>query len=277
MEYLKRIIYYCGVSTMSIIISVALPFHVIASTFDYQLYARILNKYVYEGKTIKRIKLNVVDYEGLYKESQNPSSDYSLYLKQLSQFNPDDLSSRSDQMAFWINGYNIGAIKMILGHYPVNSIRSMKISFFKNPWKKEILNINGRLYSLHEIEHEILLGKYKEKMAHFGIVCASLSCPDISKEVYKGENLMSQLERQAKTFLNSPQKGIFINRLENTVYVSKIFKFDSRNFSRGIEDIMPFILPFVGNEEDKEYLKSKKYQLDFLGYDWGLNNLKTAI
>jgi hypothetical protein len=158
----------------------------------------------------------------------------------------------------------------------VGSIRSIKISFFRNPWGKKILKINGRLYSLHEIEHEILLGKYKTKMAHFAIVCASLSCPDLSKEVYLGETLFSQLERQSRLFLNNPQKGILIKRDENKVFVSKIFKWDKKSFGGGKKDIIPFILPFIKKEEDINYLKEGSYKLHFLDYDWDLNAFKSV-
>jgi hypothetical protein len=247
-----------------------------ASDFDYEHYAQILNKYVHEGKTIKGIKLNVVDYEGLFKESQDPSSGYSKLLKQLSQFNPDSLKTRDDKIAFWINAYNIGAIKMIIDHYPTGSIRSRKISFLKNPWKITIVNIHGELYSLGQIEHEIILGKYRAKTAHFAIVCASLSCPDIIKEVYRGNTLSSQLERQARIFLNNKTKGIFIDRGKNTVYISKIFKWDAKNFPRGADDIVPFITPFIDNAQDRQYLQRKNYKLQFSDYNWDVNSLQSA-
>lgn len=139
--------------------------------------------------------------------SLDPGSAYSKLLGQLSTFNPGTLPTREDQIAFWIDAYNIGAIKMIIDHYPTNSIKSAKINIFGNPWGKEILNINGRPYSLGEIEHDILIGRYREKKAHFAIVCASLSCPDITNEVYTGEKLKAQMERRARLFLNNLRKG----------------------------------------------------------------------
>ena len=259
------------ISTLSLFIF--LPAQLSALEFNYHLYTKILEKNVYEEKTIKGMRVNVVDYKSLFKESQKSDSDYSKYLKQLSLFNPDTLTTKADKIAFWVNAYNIGAIKMILDHYPVDSIRSMKINFLKNPWDKKILNINGRLYRLGEIEHDILLGKYKEKQAHFGMVCASVSCPDISKEVYKGKTLKTQLEKQAKELFKNSAKGLYIERNRNKVFVSKIFKFDSKNFSQGVNDIIPFILPFIENKKDKEYLEQKKYKLTFFDYDWDLNSL----
>lgn len=259
-----------------IFLTIVLPTKSYGTGFEYEIYARLLDKYVHTGKIIKGIKLNVVDYEGFYKESQNPLSDYSKYLRHLSQFNPETLNTRDEQVAFWINAYNIGAIKIILDHYPVDSIKSFKLSLYRSPWGKKILNINDRLYSLDEIEHDILLGRFRERMAHFAVVCASLSCPDIAKQVYKGENLTAMLAEQARAFLSNPSKGVFIDRAKNIVYVSKIFKFDSRNFSRGAEDIIPFILPFIADQRDREYLENRTYKLDYPDYNWDLNTLKNA-
>ncbi len=240
-------------------------------SFDYTIYGRLLKKYLREGGTIDGTGLNTLDYRGLYREKQNPSSDYNRLIEQLRSFDPASLSGRNSRIAFWINAYNIGAIKMILDHYPVGSIRSFKISIFKNPWKKKILNIGGKSYSLHRIEHLILLGEYRELRSHLGIVCASVSCPDLSPSVYTGKNLNSLIMKQGQSFFANKKKGLRIEREKNRVSVSGIFSYDSKNFSRGRADIIPFILPFLTGEEDREYLKKGEYRIEFLPYNWNLN------
>ncbi len=242
--------------------------------FDYRHYERILSTYVHEGATINGVTLSSIDYKGLYKEYEKASSDYSLHLKLLKSFDPDTFGTDEEKIAFWINVYNTGAIKMILDHYPVESIRARKINFFKNPWGKEIIEVNGRLYSLGEIEHKILLQKFKEKSIHFGIVCASVSCPDLSREVYRGDSLYAHLERQGRAFFRNNKKGISIDRAGGIVHISKIFKFDSKSFGRGSEDIIPFILPYITNNDDREYLKTGEYNIEFMDYDWDLNGLQ---
>ena len=179
-------------------------------------------------------------------------------------------------MAFWINVYNIGAMKMILDHHPTDSIRSRKINFWKNPWGIKIIIINGNAYSLGEIEHEILLKQYTAVQAHFAIVCASLSCPEITKDVYTAGTLEAQLVRQAKKFINDPKKGYSIDREGRTVHVSRIFKFDSKNFGNGAKVIVPFILPFIENNRDREYLEKETYDLEFLDYNWDVNSLQSV-
>jgi len=197
-------------------------------------------------------------------------------MKQLSGFDPDSIAKREDRIAFWINAYNIGAIKMILDHYPVDSIRSRNINWLKNPWNIEILTIGGKEYALGQIEHDILLGQYGELMAHYAIVCASLSCPEIIKEVYLGDTLNEQLARQAREFLSDPKKGLQIDRENNIVHVSSIYKFDSKNFKKSKEIIIDFILPYVEDEQDRDYLKNSDYKLKFLDYNWELNTFKNA-
>jgi hypothetical protein len=252
--------------------AILLPFlHTDLYSFDYSSYSALLKKYVKTGRSISGITLNTVDYKGLHTENKNPSSGYNRLLAQLRTFNPASFSSRKDQVAFWINAYNIGAIKMVLDHYPVESIRSFKINILKNPWKKKVLNIGGALYSLHRIEHEILLGKYRELKAHFAIVCASVSCPEIVPVVYTGKNLTYMINSQAVKLFKNSRKGMRIDRKKGHVYISRIFKFDKKNFPRGKADIIPFILPYIENGKDAEYLKKGEYRLRFLPYNWKLN------
>ncbi len=247
-----------------------------AYPFDGALYQKILDAYVHPDTIISGVRMNVVDYEGLLKEKKDPGSDFSRLLKGLESFDPNAGTTVDERVAFWINAYNIGAINLILTHYPIDSIRSMHINIFKNPWGEKAIRVGGAWYSLERIEHGILLGTYGKKRAHFGIVCASVSCPELSRRAYTGKGLDAQLERQARKFFRSPRKGIAIDRAGATVRVSSIFKFDSKSFPRGREDIIPFILPFIVSGEDRDYLIKAQYRLVFLPYDWGINGLAGA-
>jgi hypothetical protein len=67
------------------------------------------------------------------------------------------------------------------------------------------------------------------------------------------------------------RKGMRIDRKKGHVYISRIFKFDKKNFPRGKTDIIPFVLPYIKNGKDAEYLKKGEYSLRFLPYNWKLN------
>jgi len=227
---------------------------------------------VVEKVQIENYSVSAVDYKGIYREKDNNESTYRKIISSLETFDPKTLSQRDEKIAFWINAYNIGAIKMIIDHYPVESIRSRKISWIKNPWDREIITIGGKKYSLKEIEHGILLGKYSEPMAHFAIVCASLSCPDLSKKVYRGEELKDRLIIQAQNFLLNKAKGLKIDREKKVVYFSQIFKFDKKSFPDATESAVPFIIRFI-DKEDRKYLAQGNFKHKYLEYDWSLNAL----
>ncbi len=247
-----------------------------ASGFSYKTYQQFLDKYVVPGKYVADIKLNVVDYDSIQRDLGMPESLYEQILKQLLDFDPEVLLNREDRIAFWINAYNIGAIKMIIDHYPVDSIRSWKINWLKNPWDKNILTIGNKTYSLGQIEHAILIGKYGEPLIHFAIVCASLSCPEISPQVYEGARLMEQLSRQARQFVRDRKKGLWIRKEQGEVFFSKIFQFDKVTFPGGAEDAIPLITRFIEDEEDREYLQSGNFKIKYLDYNWNLNTLSEA-
>lgn len=244
-------------------------------TFDYRTYREFLDRYIVQGKRIGDFGLNTVDYESIFMESGVGGSLYRRLLVQLADSDPAVLKERGEGIAFWINAYNISAIKMIIVHYPVDSIRSRKISWLKLPWGKKILEIGDARYSLGQIEDEILLGEFKEPMIHFAIVCASLSCPEISPEAYRGATLKDQMERQAQKFLSDEKKGLRIDREKGEVHFSQIFKFDKKTFPNGARDAIPLIGRFL-EEADREYLVSGRYEVLYLDYDWSLNTSKRA-
>ncbi|UCF56339.1 MAG: DUF547 domain-containing protein [Deltaproteobacteria bacterium] len=250
--------------------------HASAANFPYSTYQQLLDRYVVPGKYIGGIKVNVVDYDAIQRDRVSPESLYEKILRQLLNFDPGNLQNKEEEIAFWINAYNIGAIKMIMDHYPVDSIRSTKINWLKNPWNKKILTIGNETYSLGQIEHDILIGKYGEPLIHFAIVCASLSCPDLSPQVYQGAGVMEQLERQAQQFLQNEKKGLWMRREKGEVHFSMIFKFDKKTFPNGVRDAIPLITRFIDKEEDREYLRSGDYKIKYLDYNWDLNTSSKA-
>jgi hypothetical protein len=241
-----------------------------AADFDPGPYQQFLDTYMIRGQTVGDFTLNILDYRAIHASREQADSLYGKVLAGFAAFDPEGLPDREARIAFWINAYNVGAIKMIVDHYPVDSIRSSKINWFKKPWTKKVLDVGGRKYSLNAIEHDILLARLGEPLAHFAIVCASLSCPELRYEVYRGETLNAQLADQARLFLADSVKGLAIDREHRRVFFSKIFQFDKKTFPKGAESAVEFIAPFL-EEGDGEYLLGRKYGIEYLEYDWSLN------
>lgn len=217
-------------------------------------YGELLTKHVKEGKR-GNVTLMAVDYVGI---KNNPL--YKQVVEQIANFDTKQLRGKNEKLAFYINAYNILAIKMVLDHWPVKSIKDAG-SLFSSVWKKDVGKINHKTVTLNEVEHEILR-KMGEPRIHMAIVCASVSCPDLRNEPYTAEKLSQQLDEQTKTFLNNSGKGLRV--VGDTAEVSKIFGWFEADFeSRG--GVAEFIKSY-----QKDLPENIKIDSD-ISYNWNLN------
>lgn len=259
---------------VSLLVFTILPSIALGADFNYGHYEELLKRNVKSGVVVNGIRLNAVDYSSLNRESKRPDSDYSLLLAELSAFDTAVLKSREEKIAFWVNAYNIGAMKTIIDHYPVDSIRSKKINWLGQPWSRKVLAIGGKEYSLAEIENDILLDGFKELRIHFGINCASVSCADLLDVPYRAVTLFAQLEEQGRKLLAERKKGLVVDRNKKTVLLSQIFKFDKKHFDAD-GGALAFIKPYL-SLADKAAIETGSLKLDYLEYDWNANDLKNA-
>jgi hypothetical protein len=222
------------------------------TTVDHSIYAELLNKYVHQGK---------VDYRGFKKDE----SKLDQYLKVLENVDSKNLS-RNEQFAFYINAYNAWTIKLILSGYPgVKSIKDLG-NILRSPWKKKICRIDGNVITLDHIEHDILRPRFKDPRVHFAVNCASTSCPPLMSQPFLGSTLDQQLDVAARAFINNPKRNYLKG---DTLYVSRIFKWFSKDFNN---DIIGFFLTYADDHLKKELeVKKQTIKVNYLRYDWSLN------
>ena len=233
-----------------------------ASAFDFSGWDLLIKKYV-QPKTVDGILINAVDYEQL---KDDPS--FKKLIASLNSVHLSSLKTREEKLVFWINTYNILAVKMVTDHYPIKSIKDAG-SIFRQVWKKPAGLVDGEEKTLNVIEHEILR-KMDEPRIHVAIVCASVSCPDLRLEAYQVDNLNEQLDDQMQRFLKSSKKGMRIDRKSNHVYLSAIFKWFEDDFeSRGgvLKFIGNYVSPAIANELERSGVK-----VSYLDYNWDLNS-----
>ena len=254
---------------------VCIPMLASGTDFSYGTYEAVLKRHVRTGVIIDGIRLSAVDYDALAQEAKRSGSDYSRLLKELSAFDPTSLKSREEKIAFWVNAYNIGAIKTIVDHYPVDSIRSKRINWLGQPWGRKVIVIGGREYSLAQIENDILLDGFKELRIHFGINCASVSCVNLLPVPYRATTLYTQLEEQGRLFLADRKKGLLIDRNNKVVSLSQVFKFDKTHFDSLGNGALSFIKPYLP-AADRAAIDAGGLKIDYLEYDWKANDTKNA-
>ena len=189
---------------------------------------------------------------------------------------------KADQQAFLINAYNAFTVELILTKYPdLKSIRDLG-SLLSSPWKPRWIPLLGGRASLDDIEHRMLRarGRYDEPRVHFAVNCASIGCPMLREEAFVGERLDAQLEQQARRFMADRSR----NRYEATrgrLELSKIFDWYGEDFTlghRGIGSVRGFAARhadlLADAPADRERIRRESVDLDFLEYDWSLNDTR---
>jgi hypothetical protein len=221
---------------------------------DWTDYGQVLQRHLSQH-TASGVRLAWVDYSGLRTDPV-----WQRVVDRLAAFPENQIGTREEKLAFYINAYNILAIKMVLDHWPVQSIKEAG-SLFRSVWNQPAGRAAGHETTLDGIEQGILR-KLGEPRIHMAIVCASLSCPDLRSEPYTATRLDGQLDAASAEYLNNPTKGLRIEK--GVVRVSKIFDWFAEDFAAGggVEAFiakhhpgLPAQLPVRAN----------------LPYDWSLN------
>ncbi len=240
-----------------------------------RLYDKLLKKYWRPPVSIHGIRTTVFDYAALSKDADRPDSLFKQVNHSLESIDPSGLDESSQSKAFWINAYNFGAMRLIVEHYPVDSIRSLKISLIKQPWSIEAMRIGGKVYSLTQIEKSILLEKYADPRIVFAVSCAAVSCPDQKPEAFTGERLGEQLDEKIRHFFMNPDKGLALDRKRRILTLSWILKQDAHLFEQEKGGVLGFVLPYL-DPEIRRWLKANPVKVDYFDHDWTLNDLAQA-
>jgi len=181
---------------------------------------------------------------------------------------------KPDQLAYWINLYNISVVDTVVDGYPVESIRDLSTDPFirLNVFKKETVPVKGGNLSLDTIENEKIRAGFKDPRIHFAINCAAASCPPIRYEPYVGQRLNEQLDDQTRNFLNGPL-GVKLQRDGDNlvVHATKILDWFGDDFDQWGGGKVNFIRRYLPPEKQKSFGAGKvKFKYD--DYDWKLND-----
>ena len=160
-------------------------------------------------------------------------------------------------------------VKLILDHYPVDTIRDIDISpgwFSNGPWDAKLLTIEEEKVSLNDIEHRILRPIFKDNRIHYAVNCASIGCPNLQPLAFTATNMDEQLEIGAKTYVNSPRG---VRMVKGKLYVSSIYVWFQEDFGSNKRGVIKHLLQYA-NEDLADALRTYDKRLyDY--YDWNLN------
>ena len=214
-----------------------------------------------------------VDYKNLCQDNN-----LDLYIEQLSNTDPENLSTREAKLAFWLNAYNAYTLKIICDNYPLKSINELHTGGLifgavtrQTVWHKKLVTINNELTSLDHIEHKIIRPIFKEPRIHFAIVCAAKGCPPLRNEAYEADVMDEQLNDQSEIFLSQKDKNNFDIK-KRVARISPIFSWFKKDFVAESGSLLEYLVPFI-DEEIGASIKNdpRGWRIKYTEYDWSLN------
>ena len=173
------------------------------------------------------------------------------------------LIGNTSKLAFYINSYNVFAIKGILeGHSPITlwgRHRYFKTATFK---------VGGRTVNLHDLEHSIIrpLG---DPRIHFVLACGARGCPSLRDEAYTADQLELQLDDATRTFINDPNRNNF-DRETRTAHLSMLFQWYANDFQEA-GGVLAYIANYIDDPGLAEDLAAGGYTIKFQEFNWKLN------
>jgi Protein of unknown function, DUF547 len=221
----------------------------------------LLARYVRAGSD----GLNRVDYAA-WKAS---GADMASLNAVVTAFAAQPISSlpRAEQFCVWANLYNALTVQVVLGRYPVRSIRDIKSSpLALGPWKDKRVTVQGARLSLDDIEHNILRKQWREPRVHYAVNCASIGCPNLGRRGWRTETLEADLTAAARAFVNSP-RGVRVAGADR-VRVSSIYQWFKVDFGNSDAGVLAHLRLYAAPALAAQLANARIVGND---YDWSIN------
>jgi Protein of unknown function, DUF547 len=170
---------------------------------------------------------------------------------------------KNSQLAYYINAYNAWILRGVLDRYPVKSVADIAplFGFF---FQKRI-TVAGERTSFDKLEKKIRDLHFNEPRTHFALSCATQSCPPLGAFAYSAAKLDSELDQNAKAFLQNNPYGLEVAGQEYRL--SKIFDWYKKDFESA-----GGLVAFINRYRDPKMPTDAK--IAYQEYDWSLNDSK---
>lgn len=195
-----------------------------------------------------------------YKAMKPKVDTLNKYLLELNEHSPASDWSKNERKAYYMNAYNAYTLKFVLTKYPVKSVKDISFSG-KDVWNTRLVKLGGKAYTLTQVENDILR-KMGDARIHFGINCASYSCPRLWNHAFTAQNVNSQLTKLTKAYINNTKHNTLT---EKKVAVAKIFEWYNEDFVKNGQSLIDYL-----NKYSKITI-SEKAKVEYLPYNWSLN------
>jgi len=165
-----------------------------------------------------------------------------------------ELNAR-EQLAYWLNLYNISLIEQLVDIYPQKNIEDALYSK-KGIMQNKFLTVSGIKLSLDDIQNKIIHGKFPNSpLVIYGLFQGTIGGPSIRNSAYTGDSVIKQLRQNASEFINS-NRGTYKGK-KGTLRVSSFYDMNSHLFPDFKNDLKKHLSPLI-DDNYSQFLDTAK-------------------
>ncbi|WP_020397981.1 DUF547 domain-containing protein [Kordiimonas gwangyangensis] len=149
--------------------------------------------------------------------------------------------TKNQQLAYWLNLYNIKLVELLAEHYPEQELRSLlygggsRSGLLDQP----ALKVAGVRLSLNNIHHDIILANWQDPLVMYELFHGFVGSANIRSEAYRADTVWDQLRENAVEFINSNRGA----RMDGDILrVAEIYRENLELFPGGPDELKAHIV-----------------------------------
>jgi len=177
--------------------------------------------------------------------------------------------NRDEQLAYWLNLYNLTLINQVIAVYPERKLKKL-LTGRNSILSEKLLNVAGIPLSLDDIQYTILLQNYdNDPQIMYGLYQGIIGGPNIRKGAYTGTNVRRLLKDNAVEFINS-NRGT-APRDEKIFRASSLYDRNRVYFPDFQADLRSHLMTYLQSPERQDLQGARTIKPDI--DDWTITDL----
>lgn len=190
-------------------------------------------------------------------------------LESLPAINALENFSRDEQLAYWLNLYNVTILDEIVKAYPQRNLEELLVGK-ESILEKKSLEVAGIPLSLNDIQFKILKHNYDSNpLVIYGLYQGHIGSPNIRKSAYTGKFVYGDLIDNAMEFINSNRGTEDKNK--KVFHVSSFYARNSAFFNDFQPELTAHLLTYLEGELKAKLKSAKTIKADI--NDWTVTDL----
>lgn len=178
--------------------------------------------------------------------------------------------SRREQLAYWLNLYNVTIIEQVGYRYPIVNLRRFHLGSRKRPGllDKKLLTVMGARLSLNDIQNRILIPVFENPLVLYGLHQGVVGSPNIRRTAYRGGNVWDSLRLNAIDFVNSI-RGVHLRK--NVARASEFYARGAAAFPQGLPGLRRHLVAYADDRTQEILDAAGKIETNY--FDWHIADL----